>query len=267
MVSRKRPNAVPILSYHQVTPRPHPAFRKYSVTPRQFATHMHWLRARGYEPVDLTSVAGWLRGSAELPRRPVVVTFDDGFLDAVIHAPPVLQACGFTAIFFVVAGLIGKQSAWLRAERGFESPMVDWERLKKLRDDGFAIGSHAVSHPRLSALPEGECRAELSDARRIIEQHVGTAVEHLAYPFGNWDERVRSIADDAGYTTACTTDIALATPVDHALSLPRVPVIGTEPLSLFAWRLRLAYAPREVARGVLARVTRLLGQSSGSASA
>src|SRR5690349_10987281 len=123
MASRSRPNAVPILSYHQVTPRPHPTFRKYSVTPRQFAAQMRWLRVRGYHAVDLARVAGWLRGSADLPPRPVVITFDDGFLDAAIHAPPVLQACGFTAIFFVVAGLVGAQSAWLRAERGFESPM------------------------------------------------------------------------------------------------------------------------------------------------
>jgi len=227
---------------------------------------MRWLRVRGYHAVALEHVADWLRGDAELPPRPVVITFDDGFLDAATHAPPVLRRYGFSAIFYVVAGLIGEQSAWLRAERGFESPMVDWARLTRLQEDGLAIGSHAVSHPRLGTLSDADCRAELVDARRILEQRLGAAVEHLAYPFGNWNARVRSIARDAGYATACTTDIALATATDDALSLPRVPVIGTEPLSHFAWRLRFAYAPREVARGLLARAGGFLGRTPRSAS-
>lgn len=259
----RTPSAVPILTYHEVTPAPHPGFRKYSVTPAQLAAHVRWLRALRYQAIDLTHLARWMEGAAELPPRPVLITFDDGFLDAVTHAAPVLRAGGFTAIFFIVAGLVGKQSEWLRAERGFEAPMVDWASLNGLRSDGFAIGSHAVSHPRLSTLPDAECRHELVEARDILEQNLGAAVEHLAYPFGNWDERVRSIAHDAGYTTACTTEIGVARSTDHPLSLPRVPVLGTEPLYMFAWRLRLAHAPREVARRGIARAQGLLRRSPG----
>jgi len=265
MPSARAAKAVPILSYHQVTPRPHPAFRKYSVTPQQLTSHLRWLRDRGYESVDLGRVAAWLEGTGELPPRPVVVTFDDGFRDVAVHAAPVLRAGGFGAIFYVVAGLIGKTSAWLLAERGFEAPMMDWETLASLRGEGFEIGSHAVSHPRLSTLRDTECRSELLDARTILEQRLGVAIDHLAYPFGNWDEHVRSLAREAGYATACTTDIALARRSDHPLSLPRVPVLGTEPLSHFAWRLRLAHAPRELARRLLARSKRLLHLRSSRA--
>jgi peptidoglycan/xylan/chitin deacetylase (PgdA/CDA1 family) len=252
---------VPILTYHQVTAAPHPAFRKYSVTPRQFGAQMRWLRACRYETVDLARLARWLEGTAELPPRAVVVTFDDGFLDAVNYAAPLLRAGGFTAIFYVVAGLIGKQSAWLRAERGFEAPMADRASLERLRSDGFTIGSHAVSHPRLRTLSDGDCRRELVDSRAILEQQLGTAIEHLAYPFGDWDERVRAIASDAGYSTATTVEIGIARSSDHPLSLPRVPVLGTEPLSMFAWRLRLAHAPREVVRRGIARAKSLLRRS------
>ena len=62
--------------------------------------------------------------------------------------------------------------------------------------------------------------------------------------------------------TACTTDIGLATCAEHALSLPRVPVLGTEPLAIFAWRVRFAHAPREIARRMLAGSKRLLGIGS-----
>jgi len=72
---------------------------------------------------------------------------------------------------------------------------------------------------------------------------------------------VRAITRDAGYTTASTVEIGIARSSDHPLSLPRVPVLGTEPLSMFAWRLRLAHAPREVARRGIARAKSLLRRS------
>src|SRR5262245_10268766 len=134
MPNPRMPNAIPILSYHQVTPHPHPAFRKYSVTPEEFAEQVQWLHRRGYESIDLAAVAAWQRGDGRLPRRPVVFTFDDGFRDVAVHAVPVLRAHGYTAIFFVVSGLVGKSSEWLIAERGFETPLMNWDALRQLHE-------------------------------------------------------------------------------------------------------------------------------------
>src|SRR6185295_16888660 len=189
--------------YHQVTPHPHPAFRKYSLTPDEFARQVRWLRRRGYESVGLATLAAWQQGRDGLPRRPVVFTFDDGFRDVAVHAAPVLRAHGYGAIFFVVSGLVGKTSEWLVVERGCEAPLMDWDALEALRADGFEIGSHAVSHPRLNALPIAECRAELMEARATLTRRLGATIDHLAYPFGTWSESVRSAARDAGYATAC----------------------------------------------------------------
>jgi peptidoglycan/xylan/chitin deacetylase (PgdA/CDA1 family) len=262
------PRTVPILMYHHVAPEWHPAFRKYTVTPGQFAEQLRWLRSRGYESVDLGRVARWIVGSEELPARAVVVTFDDGFSEAVAHAVPLLKAHGFSATFFVVAGLVGTTSDWLVGERGFALPLADWETLRAIQADGFAVGSHAMTHPRLATLAADACRAELNDARAVIARHVGGAAAHLAYPFGNWDDGVRACAREAGYVTACTTDIGLTTRAANALSLPRVPVLGTETLRLFAWRLRLAHAPRDLASRLLARSGRFFRpRSAGGSSA
>jgi peptidoglycan/xylan/chitin deacetylase (PgdA/CDA1 family) len=194
------------------------------------------------------------------------MTFDDGFGDAVTYAAPILKDFGFAATFFVVAGLVGGSSAWLATERGIELPLAGWQALSELRAAGFEIGSHAVSHPHLDRLSDADCRSELVGARSTLQQHLGEAAEHLAYPFGHWNERVRSLASEAGYATACTMRIGLATRSDHRLSLPRVPVLGSETLSLFAWRLRFAHAPREFVRGLIAQ-SRLVPQAGvGSAS-
>src|SRR5437764_940906 len=68
---------VPILMYHQVMPDPHPAFRKYTLTPRVFATQMKWLSFAGYRPIDLDLLLESREAKKALPQRPVVLTFDD----------------------------------------------------------------------------------------------------------------------------------------------------------------------------------------------
>ena len=91
--------SVPILMYHEVSPSPHPAFRRYTVTPRAFARQMGWLAAFGYRPVDMDTLVRARQGQGSLPKRPVVITFDDGLQRAVDYALPVLQRHGFTAVF------------------------------------------------------------------------------------------------------------------------------------------------------------------------
>ena len=94
---RRVSGAVPILMYHQVSPRPHPAFRKYTVMPGAFARQMAWLARTGHVAISLDLLAGSRAGRAALPSRPVVITFDDGFRESVEHATPVLAKHGFTA--------------------------------------------------------------------------------------------------------------------------------------------------------------------------
>src|SRR5262245_54016318 len=110
--------SIPILMYHQVMPRPHPALRKYAVTPGAFGAQMNWLTVAGYVPITLDTLLAHRSGHCSLPSRPIVITFDDGFLDCVEHAVPILHARGFTATFYLVAGLVGKTSHWLLPERG-----------------------------------------------------------------------------------------------------------------------------------------------------
>jgi peptidoglycan/xylan/chitin deacetylase (PgdA/CDA1 family) len=113
--------SVPILMYHQVSRRPHPAFRKYTVTARAFAAQMAWLAWAGYRAITLDAVLAARTGRDSLPRRPVVITFDDGFQDCWDYAVPVLRSRGFRATFFLVAGLIGGRSTWPLREKGASS--------------------------------------------------------------------------------------------------------------------------------------------------
>jgi len=231
---------VPILMYHEVTPTPVERYRKYSVTPTELASQLAWLRSHGYTSVDLDAVRAAFLGERLLPTRPVVITFDDGSRDCLQHAVPALLAHGFTATFFIVGGLVGATTRWLPADVGLELPTADWPILRDAERDGMRCEAHSVTHPRLARVDDEQARDELVRGRALLEQGLGHAVRHLAYPYGSNSPRTRELAREAGYLTACTTDEALAAPGDDLLGLPRVPILGTEGMREYAHRVRSA---------------------------
>lgn len=255
---------IPVLMYHEVTPRPHPAFQRYTVTPRVFARQMRWLATFGYHPVDMDALVRARQGQGPLPKRPVVITFDDGLQGSVDYAVPVLQRHRFTAVFYLVAGLMGETSRWLRAELGIELPIMSWDTARGLAAVGFQCGAHTLTHPRLAEVDPAQRRTELVESRGRLERELDRPIVHLAYPFGSFDGDVRRAAADAGYATACSTQPGLSEPDDDLLALHRVPVYGHETLVDFACRLRTARAlpdgVRRALNGVARRVIRPVRQ-------
>jgi peptidoglycan/xylan/chitin deacetylase (PgdA/CDA1 family) len=248
---------VPILMYHEVTPTPVERYRKYTVTPAELAAQLAWLRSRRYTAVDLDAVRAAFLGERALPVRPSVITFDDGSRDCLDHAVPALLAHGFTATFFIVGGLVGSTTRWLPAEVGFEIPTAGWPTLRAAEREGMRCEAHSVSHPRLARVDDEQARDELVRGRAVLEEGLGHAVRHLAYPFGSHSPRTRELAREAGYLTACTTHEALASRGDDLLALPRVPILGTEGMREYRHRVRSARPVGALRAGVQGLARRL----------
>jgi peptidoglycan/xylan/chitin deacetylase (PgdA/CDA1 family) len=249
-------DAVPILAYHDVTPDPHPSFRRYSVTTHEFERQMRWLAEEGFTALDMDALRESRRGGQELPSRAVVITFDDGLLTCAEHAVPVLSDCGLTAVFYLVADLVGTTSRWMREDPGADLPLFGWDMARELLARGFQIGAHTASHPRLTTVGDDRCRAELGHARERLEEELGAPVRHLAYPFGDWDPRVRELAGAAGYETACSTRRGLSRADDDLLALHRVTVYGHDSFADFRSRVRTG-------RSLGERFGRVLGSVAG----
>ena len=237
--------SVPVLMYHEVSPTPHASFRRYTVTVRQFAWQMRWLAVCGYQTIDMDDLVRARLGQGTLPKRPVLITFDDGFQGCVDHAVPVLRAHKFTAIFYLVTGLMGGTSRWMLPEIGLELTVMNWNTARALAAEGFQCGAHTVTHPRLASLDPAGCRAELLQARKRLEEELGRPIVHLAYPYGAYNPSVRQIAAEAGYVTACSTRAGLSEADDDLLAVHRVTVYGHESLLDFACRVRTGKAVRE----------------------
>jgi peptidoglycan/xylan/chitin deacetylase (PgdA/CDA1 family) len=143
---------------------------------------------------------------------------------------------------------MGRVGQWLARHHGVTLDIMSWADARALAAGGFDIGAHSVSHPRLAAIAPAAAAGELRASKARIEDEIGVAVRHTAYPYGSHDPAVRAEARAAGYESACTTQIGLAGPGADRWALPRVPIDGRERAWDFAARLLSGYAVRDLVR-------------------
>jgi peptidoglycan/xylan/chitin deacetylase (PgdA/CDA1 family) len=158
------------------------------------------------------------------------ITFDDGYENNVRCALPILKRFGFSSTCYVVAGAVGQQNSWDAAQGIVQVPLMDAAQLQRWVDGGQEVGSHTLTHAKLSALTAQQQQHEISESKRVLEGMVKQAhgVRHFCYPYGLYDATSVGAVQDASYATATTTargrvavGDSVRTPL-RPLELPRV---------------------------------------------
>ena len=235
--------SIPILMYHNVAEVPDgldPDGRCLYVTPAAFAAQMGLLRRLGWRGVSMGDAMPYLRG--ERRDRVVAITFDDGYLDNLEQAMPVLQRCGFGGTCYVVNGCIGKYNLWDAERLGVRKPMMTVRQLHAWRAGGMEVGAHTRNHPRLTECSDARLRDEVAGGKAELEDLLGIAVPQFCYPFGDADARVAKAARDAGYVASPTVRRGRARRGMDLFMLPRVAIDHADSLAHFAIR---AFTPFE----------------------
>jgi glycosyltransferase involved in cell wall biosynthesis/peptidoglycan/xylan/chitin deacetylase (PgdA/CDA1 family) len=227
---------LPILMYHRVAPKGDAALARYRVTPQSFEEQLRYLRDAGYYSVSLEEWRIFMRKERPLPRLGVLLTFDDGYLDFLTYAWPLLQHYGFAATVFLVAEEIGKTNRWDRA-RGEEVDLLGWEHIRHLQDEGVEFGSHSASHRPLSGLSPVEIVREAARSRAILIRELRRAPRAFAYPHGAEDGSVRHLIGACGYVFGLSCQFRLSGFYDSLLALPRIEVTGSDTLTKFKKKL------------------------------
>ena len=237
--------SIPILLYHHVgAPPPTGGWRSLFVSPKHFDRQMRVLHLLGYKGLSMHDLEPYLLG--DKTGKVVGITFDDGYVDNVENALPVLQRFGFTATCYVVSGLVGSVNVW-DAENGVPpSPLMDIDQLKSWVAGGMEIGAHTRSHVNLCKCDDATALAEIAGCKDDLELALGVHIQSFCYPFGEHRAEHAEMARLAGYHTATTIVKGRASLSDDRMRLPRISVrLGTNLIGAVfqttweRWRLKL----------------------------
>jgi len=216
--------AVPVLMYHHVSSSP----GMITVSPEHFAAQMAHMAKAGYRTLGSQQLAAFLAGKP-VPEKSVILTFDDGYLDNWVHAHPVLQRHGFSALCFLVSAwprdggvrpnaatasnsavlprLLNHREGELAIDDGrADEAILRWSEIDAMRAAGtFEFHSHTHTHRRWDQIAESRdekrtrLRDDLSAARQTLQARLGGDSDHLCWPQGYYDDDYREIALDAGF--------------------------------------------------------------------
>jgi peptidoglycan/xylan/chitin deacetylase (PgdA/CDA1 family) len=216
---------IPILMYHVVSAaRPGTPNPQLWVPQATFAQEMRALARAGYRGITLRQAFDAWNGRGTLPRRPVVVSFDDGYLSQYTHARPVLQRLGWPGVLDLEVRNIGPGGLTKR-------------QVKGLLAGGWELASHTITHPDLTTVSDARLRHELVDSRSELRARFQVPIDFFCYPSGRYDARVIAAVKAAGYEGATTIEEGYATP-DRPYVLKRVRVNGTDTAADLLAKLR-----------------------------
>ncbi|MEO8998289.1 MAG: polysaccharide deacetylase family protein [Rhodanobacter sp.] len=239
-----RAHYLPILTYHNIAAAPHDIrrWRSLYVSPGAFARQMWLLRRFGYAGLSMSAAMPYLQG--ERSGRIAIITLDDGYVDNLESALPILQHYGFSATCYVVSGSIGQYNQWDDERLGVRKPLMSAEQLRGWQRGGMEIGAHTRSHPRLTQCTDAQLRDEIHGSKATLEDHLGTSVTQFCYPYGDADDRVAGMVRAAGFAAATTTRRGRASAGMDLWQLPRVQIARHHLLPQFAMRAMSGYEDR-----------------------
>ena len=205
------PEGFPILEYHQVTDEVFdPDFEVYNVPPEEFAAQLDYLQAEGYTTITLQDFMRVVHGKGELPAKPIVLTFDDGYADNYKTMLPILEAHSMTAVVYAITNELGKKN------------YMTLDELKDMQRRGIEIGSHTADHLPLTSLDATTLRRQIHDSKIFLEWSGLQTIYSLSYPNGEFNDKVIEILRQENYLTAVTGDAGLNTLETNPYELQRV---------------------------------------------
>jgi len=185
---------LPIAAHAQVRIFIYHAHSNMEFSGPRFTEHMDFLYNNGFHTITLDHLYDWMTNDAPLPIRPILITFDDNYIDVYNTSYPILKARDFTANNYAHTNYVGGTGK------------CTWAQILEMESDGaFITESHTKNHVNLATQTLAVAKDEIEGSKAAVETNMGKTCEHIAYPYGGYNEQVISLTTDAGYLTATTT--------------------------------------------------------------
>ncbi len=184
---------LPILLYHNVTSSFSTQEEQLHITPQRFREHMLILKENGFQTISFRQYYDYRTQGSPLPEKPIIISFDDGYITNYEYAYPILRELGFTATFFAVAKSSFSPSA-------FPIPHYDWILAKEMEDSGIIeVESHSYTHPKHTDLTLQDIEQEARLSYYTIKTFLGKEPLVYSYPNGAFSDQSKQLVRKAGY--------------------------------------------------------------------
>jgi len=225
-----------VLTYHHVGVRSAACpLQSLTIPERQFARQMEWLHRRGYTTITTAQWLAWTTASKPLPRKPILLTFDDAYADLETIALPVMEKYGFNGTIFAVTKRAGMPTPW----DGMLT--MSSEQLLRCAARGIEIGSHTRTHPDLSTLSPDQLSDEIGGSKQDLEE-AGFRPVSFAYPFGRHNEAARKSVEGV-FALAFNGHEGRNTRLTDPLQMRRTMVLPCDTSLDFALRAAIGWSP------------------------
>ena len=195
-----RRDRIPVLNYHRVVSDrdiSRCARGAYVISETEFEKQMCHLKGKGFTAIDLDDYLYYRDHRSELPAKPIIITFDDGYENNYLYAYPALKKCGFKAVIYSISD----PDASFFKNFEFPEQLLSPAQMKELSDNGISIQGHTHSHVALKDQTDETIEYELATCKKNLEAITGRPVRHMAIPWGLFDNRLFEIARHTGYRT------------------------------------------------------------------
>ncbi|MNS59793.1 Polysaccharide deacetylase [compost metagenome] len=206
---RNVPKNIPVLMYHKIPNLPIESHHRIFVTKDNFEKHLQFLSSQGFQTVSFRDLENYRSGKKSFesfPKKPVILTFDDGYIDNLTNAAPLLEKYGMTATIFLLADSKVDHNYWDAQSGDFNSPIMTVEQKKELLSRCFEVGSHGFRHEKITEMDDTKAWHELKDSKAELEKTFGQPICVYAFTYGITSPHHAKMAERAGYDFAVNTD-------------------------------------------------------------
>ncbi len=214
------PAGIPVLMYHSIGEAKN---NDAVIAKERFAEQMAYLASHNYTPISLDDLYAYLSSSGDLPAKPVVLTFDDGYRDTYEVALPILRKYGFKSVLFIPASFAGDR--------------LSWQELREMKVAGMEIASHSLTHRDLGDMTPAQQAEEIAKSKEILDSFLSQNTRYFCYPNSSYNQETLKLLKSHGFRLAFTIDPGWAKPGDEPLTLRRVWMGNNVDLAHFEERL------------------------------
>jgi len=199
---------IPVLMYHKVPDQNLQSQHRIFVTKNTFKSHLQYFKERGFTTLHFKDLEDYRSGKKDFrdfPKKPLILTFDDGYVDNLTNAAPLLKEFNMKAVIFLLADHSLESNSWDQDGKEPLQPLMSLEQKKELLKYNYEIGSHGFRHRKITEMNEAEASQELLDSKNVLEKDFGP-ISTYAFTYGITSPRAAELAEEAGYDFAVNTD-------------------------------------------------------------